>query len=275
MLHTRTRRLSVARVAAATLMSATLTATVPLAPAEAASRPVDDTIAPEWGQGVIRIVRNGWTVNVTGRLTDIRADGDCVYVEAVLAVDDWTDPDSRIPDHCGGPSTSVPVNLSLTPGKGSKLSSIRVRVCAADSFKDSCLERTYPVPPEQAVQPGRKARIDGYMNAPMAEFRRARAARPGPFDWDNDSCSNSPDRPARYDFSGACARHDFGYRNYGVGPIQAAPFDDVRAGVDARFRADMFDECARWPGLSGTECRGFAKSYHQAVRKAGGRPFYS
>ncbi|MET9168828.1 phospholipase A2, partial [Streptomyces cellulosae] len=34
------------------------------------------------------------------------------------------------------------------------------------------------------------------------------------FDWSTDYCSSSPDNPFGFPFQNACARHDFGYRNY-------------------------------------------------------------
>src|SRR5690349_21071968 len=46
----------------------------------------------------------------------------------------------------------------------------------------------------------------------------ARSARAGwasyGFDWSTDYCSSSPDNPFGFPFKTACARHDFGYRNY-------------------------------------------------------------
>ncbi|MFJ9694361.1 phospholipase A2 [Kitasatospora sp. NPDC101183] len=34
------------------------------------------------------------------------------------------------------------------------------------------------------------------------------------FNWSTDYCTHSPDKPVGFDFTAACARHDFGYRNY-------------------------------------------------------------
>ncbi len=263
------RRLIAASVAATALVSL-----APLSSASAASKPLYDTIAPAWGKGAIKIVRTGWTVNVTGTLTDTRSDGDCVYVEAVLQVDDWADPDGRTPDHCSGNGTSTGINVSLTPGSGSKLASIRVRVCAADSFADSCLERIYTVPVEQAVQPQYKPNIDSYMSMSMASFKQARAAHPAPYNWTADGCSTSPDYPSGFNFKDACNRHDFGYRNYGKGSIKASPFDSTRAAVDSRLRTDLMNECARYSGSTRSDCEDLANTYYAGVRIAGGKAFY-
>ena len=255
----------------------TLTAALALAPgspASATSATLTATIAPEWGRGDLRIVRDEWTVRVGGTLTDTRADGDCVYVEAVLAVDHFTDPDGRIPDHCGGKGTSAPISISLRPSGGSRLATIRVRVCAADAFADSCLERTYTVPSERAVRPDLKDEVDTYMNMSMARFKSAKATTPGPFNWSADGCSTSPAYPGGFNFKDACNRHDFGYRNYGKGSIKASPFDATREFVDNRFRSDLMNECARYSGSARTDCEGYAQSYFLAVRTQAGKAFY-
>jgi hypothetical protein len=258
-----------------TLIASAALTVVPLHAARAESRPVAYTLDPAWGRAEVKVVRTGWSVNVNGWLTDTRDDGDCVYVEAVLEVDHWFDPDSRIPDQCENRGTRIFFQLPrLTPGKGSRLSRIRVRVCAADALKDSCRERTDPVPGETARRPEFKSRLDAYLDAPMEEFKRVKAQRPEPYDWRSDACSNSPDRPAGFDFTDACDRHDFGYRNYGKGELRANPTDAQRAIVDARLKADLLETCERYR-WERDKCRGFAQTYHDVVRKAGGKPFYS
>ncbi|MEV0203313.1 phospholipase A2, partial [Nonomuraea sp. NPDC050691] len=64
------------------------------------------------------------------------------------------------------------------------------------------------------------------------------------FNWDNDTCSWSPDRPwvynKRVDFRDACKRHDFGYRNakqLGIFGYQ------VKRYVDWMFLQDMYHAC--------------------------------
>lgn len=266
--------MSLRRVLAAGAAAVSLLALVPSAPASAASAPLNATIAPAWGKGAITIVRTGWTVRVTGTLTDTRADGDCVYVEAVLQVDDWADPDGRTPDHCGGKGTSRSININLAPSFGSKLASIRVRVCAADAFADSCLERTYTVPAERAVQPSRKAAVDNYMSMSMANFQAANRSAPAPYNWTDDGCSNSPDKPGGFNFLPSCQRHDFGYRNYGKGAVKASPTDATRLAVDNRLRSDLTNECNKYSGGQRTDCLGYASTFYAAVRTAGGKSFY-
>lgn len=265
-------RRSLAAAFTALALLASLAAIAP--PAGASSVPLYTTIAPAWGKGTLTIVRTAWTVTVKGTLTDTRADGDCVYVEAVLEVDHWTDPDTRTPDHCGGKGTSRSVDLSMTPGKGSKLSRIRVRVCAADSFKDSCEEKIFTVPVEQAEQPGKKPTVDKYRTSSMATFLAAKKAGGQGLDWNDDGCSNSPDAPGGFNFKPSCQRHDFGYRNYGKGAVKAAPFDSVRKQVDDQFLTDMTNVCNKYSGSAKTDCLGYASTYYTGVRTAGGRSFY-
>lgn len=49
---------------------------------------------------------------------------------------------------------------------------------------------------------------------PIGAFLDHKASMtPACFDWSDDGCSCSLDRPAGYDFLPSCYRHDFGYRN--------------------------------------------------------------
>jgi hypothetical protein len=107
----------------------------------------------------------------------------------------------------------------------------------------------------------------------MEDFKRAKAQAPGPYDWSSDGCSHGPDKPAGFDFRDACDRHDFGYRNYGQGTLRANPTDAQRATVDARLRADLDDSCDRYRARE--LCRSMARMYYGAVRKEGGKGFYS
>lgn len=263
------------RLIAATAAAATLFTLAPVAPASAQSRPIDATIAPAWGKASVRVVRTAWTVKVTGTLTDTRADGDCVYVKATLEVDNWVDPDQKTADLCRGKGSSQSINLSLSPGKGSKLSKIRVKVCAADFGFDSCKESIWTVPAEQAAQPGKRSTVDSYFNRSMASFQSAKRSRPAGLNWDDNGCSSpTGNKPGGFNFLPACQRHDFGYANYGKGSIRANPTDAQRLTVDTKFLADMNAECSRYSGKSLTSCRNWAATYYSAVRLAGGKPFY-
>ncbi|MBK7820516.1 MAG: hypothetical protein IPJ61_05435 [Tessaracoccus sp.] len=259
-------------------------------PAHAASAPVNLTISAAWAKASLKVVRTGWTVEVTGTLTDTRADGDCVYVEAVLEVDDWWDPDKRTPDFCKGKGKSRSVKLSLKPDWGSKLSRLRVRACAADSFKDSCLEKIIKVPAERAAKPDLKVRVDKQMDTSLAKFMKTQKAeyakqkegKPTRYglDWENDGCSGPAKKvAARWAkvFKNACIRHDFAYRNYGGQKLRTAPTDAIRKKADDKLLSDARKRCnSSYATGSRTwsECHAYAKAFHQAVRKEGGKAFY-
>ncbi len=88
------------------------------------------------------------------------------------------------------------------------------------------------------------------------------------FDWSTDYCSTSPDNPFGFPFQTACARHDFGYRNYkAIGAFAAN-----KARLDDAFYADLKRVCARYTGATKTSCDSTAWVYYQAVDKFGNTP---
>jgi len=85
------------------------------------------------------------------------------------------------------------------------------------------------------------------------------------FDWSTDYCTTSPDNPFGFPFSNACARHDFGYRNY----TAAGAFDANKSRLDDAFYADLKRVCATYSGVKKTSCNATAWTYYQAVDKLG------
>ncbi|MGW7274538.1 phospholipase [Streptomyces sp. NPDC054864] len=85
------------------------------------------------------------------------------------------------------------------------------------------------------------------------------------FNWSTDYCSSSPDNPLGFPFKTACARHDFGYRNY----KEAGTFNANKARVDSAFYEDLKRVCAGYSGATKTTCNGTAWTYYQAVDKLG------
>lgn len=81
------------------------------------------------------------------------------------------------------------------------------------------------------------------------------------FDWSTDYCSTSPDNPFGFPFKNACARHDFGYRNYKA----AGTFDANKARLDSALYEDLKRVCDGYSGASGTACDATAWTYYQAV----------
>ena len=105
---------------------------------------------------------------------------------------------------------------------------------------------------------------DNYLySLSLSQFSATRNARPyaTQLDWSSDACSNSPDNPFGYNFTPACHRHDFGYRNY---KRQSRFTESNRLRIDNQFKADLYTQC----GSSWT-CRRTADVYYSAVRQFG------
>ena len=95
------------------------------------------------------------------------------------------------------------------------------------------------------------------------------------FDWSTDFCS-APlvgNTGRSFNFTNACRRHDFGYRNlhlldrrYGGGYWNPV----TRHRVDRQFLADMKAHCWSRPWYDEPTCFGWAETFYAAVRVAGG-----
>ncbi|AJE85536.1 secreted protein [Streptomyces albus] len=81
------------------------------------------------------------------------------------------------------------------------------------------------------------------------------------FDWSTDYCSTSPDNPFGFPFETACARHDFGYRNYKA----MGTFSANKARIDSALYEDLKRVCSRYSGATKTSCDGLAWTYYHAV----------
>ncbi|MER7664241.1 phospholipase [Streptomyces sp. NPDC096193] len=81
------------------------------------------------------------------------------------------------------------------------------------------------------------------------------------FNWTTDYCSSSPDNPFGFPFQTACARHDFGYRNYKA----AGTFSAHKSRLDSAFYEDLKRVCARYTGATRTACNSTAWTYYHAV----------
>ncbi|KAL8677942.1 MAG: hypothetical protein Q9186_005665 [Xanthomendoza sp. 1 TL-2023] len=129
------------------------------------------------------------------------------------------------------------------------------------------------LPPPPPPNPCTGAVVDNLVfNVPMPEFLAAKQARNPPcFDWSDDGCSCSPDKPDGFDFLPACYRHDFGYRNNkALGRFDAA----MKERVDDNFLRDLYGICNQYAGLEafkGVECRRIADIYVEVVKKAPGK----
>ena len=90
--------------------------------------------------------------------------------------------------------------------------------------------------------------------------------------WDSDKCSAPVLGSAgkTYDFSDACRRHDFGYRNFSRIDGGKKWTKALRERVDRRFLTDMRDSCAARKKIERAPCRTWADLYYTAVRQYGG-----
>ena len=99
-------------------------------------------------------------------------------------------------------------------------------------------------------------------NAWLAANRNQSAWAAYEFDWSTDLCSQAPDNPFGFPFNTACARHDFGYRNYKA----AGSFDANKSRIDSAFYEDMKRVCTGYTGEKNTACNSTAWTYYQAVK---------
>jgi len=105
---------------------------------------------------------------------------------------------------------------------------------------------------------------DHYLfDIPLDQFLTARAESPDPeqLDWSSDGCTDVPNQPLGFDFTGSCNRHDFGYRNY---KKQGRFTEDNRRKIDDVFKVDMYSKCG-----NNLECKATADLYYTAVREFG------
>jgi len=124
-----------------------------------------------------------------------------------------------------------------------------------------------PAKPVEREEP--VAIVDRYLAADLDDFLAYRASpdRDPRLDWSTDYCS-APlvgSSGASFDFTQACLRHDFGYRNYD----RLGLFDRRKDAVDDRFLADMRDHCAGRPEADRDRCFAWARLFYEAVHRLG------
>lgn len=125
-----------------------------------------------------------------------------------------------------------------------------------------------PRPPQDSWAE-RRSIVDRYLAADLGDFLayRSSPARDPRLDYSTDHCS-APlvgSSGVSFDFSDACLRHDFGYRNYDRLGIFARRKD----AVDDRFLADMRDHCAARSAGDRGRCFAWARAFYEAVHRLG------
>ena len=115
---------------------------------------------------------------------------------------------------------------------------------------------------------------------PIGDFTRI-ASRPAgadsTFDWSTDHCSaplvGSTGRS--FDFTAACARHDFAYRNYKRADAANSRRGRVwnsrtRHRIDLQFQRDMSNHCSQRAVADRPTCLLWGELFFRLVRVAGG-----
>lgn len=83
-----------------------------------------------------------------------------------------------------------------------------------------------------------------------------------PLDYSTDGCSSSPDSPFGFEFTPACHRHDFGYRNY---KNQGRFTPAAKSNIDLNFKRDMDNLCETVQSGMKPLCLATSKTYYEAV----------
>ena len=126
--------------------------------------------------------------------------------------------------------------------------------------------------PARAAPTSKLSLVEDLMAGSLDDFLRYRSAEEHDprLDFSTDECSAPVvgNSGQTYDFTDACLRHDFGYRNYGTLGL----IGERRRSVDERFLADMQAHCATRPRDEVVSCLGWARDYHRAVRTFGWIP---
>jgi hypothetical protein len=106
----------------------------------------------------------------------------------------------------------------------------------------------------------------------FSTFRRERFSLKRAYphlDWTTDGCSAPVvgGEGRSFNFTQACVRHDFGYRN----TKRLGQFDEmVRTKLDEQFRRDLESSCATQVRTRKIRCLMWAETFYVAVRATGG-----
>jgi hypothetical protein len=131
------------------------------------------------------------------------------------------------------------------------------------------------------VDPLRLSRLETLVfRMPIGDFTRI-ASRPAgvdsTFDWSTDHCSaplvGSTGRS--FDFTDACVRHDFAYRNYkradAANQLRGRVWNSrTRHRIDMQFQRDMTNHCSQRKAADRPACRLWCEVFFRLVRVAGG-----
>jgi hypothetical protein len=126
-----------------------------------------------------------------------------------------------------------------------------------------------------ASLPSLKATVDTLLFAVPLDRFISIADSPGHdrrLDWTSDACSAPvvESKGRSFDFTAACRRHDFGYRN--LARIDGGKWwtAATRQLVDSQFRRDMHRDCERRVRTFRLRCLTWMEVFYRAVRTYAG-----
>ncbi len=115
-----------------------------------------------------------------------------------------------------------------------------------------------------------RALVERLANGSLEEFEDYKHSieHDGRLDYSDDDCSAPVvgSTGISFDFTRACERHDFGYRNY----KRLGLFDEEKRSVDRQFLQDMLDHCAARSVFQRGRCRRWAYVFFAGVAAFGG-----
>lgn len=130
-------------------------------------------------------------------------------------------------------------------------------------------------PPAAATSASLKSTVDTLMFATSLERFIAIANSPthdARLDWSSDACSAPvvESQGRSFNFTAACRRHDFGYRN--LSRIDRGRWwtSATRQLVDSQFRRDMRHDCDRRVRTFRLRCLAWVEVFYRAVRTYAG-----
>lgn len=131
-----------------------------------------------------------------------------------------------------------------------------------------------PVPePPKTPEQNRLERLQllrDYRDIPLSEFieKKNDPNHDQRMDWTDDGCSAPVvgSSGKSFDFTQACQRHDYGYRN----SKDLGVFKQDKKAIDDRFLQDMKDHCATRASSQQGACYRWAYTFYAGVRAFGG-----
>lgn len=159
----------------------------------------------------------------------------------------------------------VIVLISFAPALGSAIASgLEEAICRVTG--GDCPAETPDAAEEEVSE---LELVDRYIDADLEDFLDYRNSpdRDERLDWSTDECS-APlvgSTGVSFDFTDACLRHDFGYRN----TKKLGIFEERKDEIDNRFLDDMKDHCATRSILLQGSCYRWAYTFYYGVRAFG------